>query len=168
MLMLVALPAFSQTRRRSTQGRRPARPSASAPAAASTQAAEVRAGAERIAIQLQNLTRFIYLFGRLSNFVEASEQIQKQGAVKSSEVEQLEKTKSGLREGVRNMRAGLTDLESYFESTPAVRRFYPNVVGVVDGAAAAEQFVAAGQYDQAGRSLLGVANKLADALLNIR
>ncbi|MEJ7713038.1 MAG: hypothetical protein WKF84_25150 [Pyrinomonadaceae bacterium] len=94
--------------------------------------------------------------------------MQQQAGLDSSQVPQLEKTKSGLRDGIRNVRAGLADLESYFETTPTLRRFYPSVVGVVDGTAAAEQLAAAGQYDQAGRSLLSVANKLADALVEIR
>ncbi|MEJ7616184.1 MAG: hypothetical protein WKF30_04255 [Pyrinomonadaceae bacterium] len=127
----------------------------------------MRLGAERVSEQLKNLTRFVYLFGRISNGVEASEQLQKQANLGNSQVPQLEKMKSGLRDGVRNVRAGLIDLEAYFEKTPAVRRFYPQVAGVADGAAVAEQLATAGQYDQAGRSLLGVAVKLADALIGM-
>lgn len=158
----------AQTRRRSARRSPRAAGGASAASSAAAQNAEIRAGAERVATQVQNLTRFIYLYGRISNGVEASEQMRRQGGANAGEAPQLEKTKTGMRDGVRNLRAGLIDLESYFETTPAVRRFYPQVVGISDSAAVAEQQVGAGQYDQAGRSLIAIVNKLSDALVQIR
>jgi hypothetical protein len=127
----------------------------------------VREGAERVNEQIKNLTRFLYLFGRISNGIETTEQLQAQERAGGGNA-QLERTKSGLLDSVRNVRAGLDDLENYFESTPAVRRYYGNVVGVASAAADAEAQAVAGQYDQAGRSLIGAINKLSDALLSMR
>jgi hypothetical protein len=162
LILLFPVSGLAQKRRRST-GRAP-RP------AANTSLADTQAGAARVAEQIKNLTRFLYLFGRISNGIETTEQMaaQERGRRTGTGSPQLEKTKSGLLDSIRNVRAGLEDLESYFESTPAVRKYYGNVAGVASAAASAESQASAGQYDQAGRALLGAVNKLSDALLLMR
>lgn len=163
LILLFPVSGLAQKRRRST-GRAP-RP------AANTSIADTQAGAARVAEQIKNLTRFLYLFGRISNGIETTEQLQAQERGRragNGSSPQLEKTKSGLLDSLRNVRAGLEDLESYFESTPAVRKYYGNVAGVASAAASAESQASAGQYDQAGRALLGAVNKLSDALLLMR
>lgn len=163
--------ATAQRRRRQV-AKRPARPAA---AAASAATADSREAAEKVSDQIKNLTRFLYLFGRLSNGLEMSEeqsaqqqQQRQRGRGGDNAQDGLERTKSGLLESVRNVRLGLEDLESYFESTPAARRYYANVAGVASDAGNAEAHVSAGEYDQAGRSLIGVVNKLIDVLAQIR
>jgi hypothetical protein len=59
-------------------------------------------------------------------------------------------------------------LEIDFRTTPELQRYYIGLAGVAEGAATAEDFAAANKFDQAGRSLLGVVNRLTDVLLAMR
>ena len=63
---------------------------------------------------------------------------------------------------------GLDKLEIDFRSNPVLQGYYYKLAGVADGAAKAEQMAAAGQFDQGGRALLGVINRLTDVLLDMK
>jgi hypothetical protein len=65
------------------------------------------------------------------------------------------------------VREGLDKLELDFRSNPELNRYYIKLAGVASGAAKAEDLAAANQFDQAGRSLLEVVNRLADVLLEM-
>ena len=59
----------------------------------------------------------------------------------------------------------MDQLEIYFRNTPELQRYYVKLVGSAAGAADAEAQAAAGHFDQAGRTLLGVVNRLTDVLV---
>jgi hypothetical protein len=59
-------------------------------------------------------------------------------------------------------------LEIYFRSTPGLQSYYLKLAGSAEGAATAENLAASGRFDQAGRTMLGVANRLTDVLLIMR
>jgi hypothetical protein len=52
--------------------------------------------------------------------------------------------------------------------TPELQPYYINLAGVAQGAATAEQQATSNQFDQAGRSLIGVVSRLTDVLLAMR
>ena len=66
------------------------------------------------------------------------------------------------------MREGLDQLEIFFRSTPDLEQYYLKLAGSAAGAATAEDQAAAGHFDQAGRTMLGVVNRLTDVLLAMR
>jgi hypothetical protein len=62
----------------------------------------------------------------------------------------------------------LDQLEVDFRTNPALQPFYIKLAGSAAGAASAEQAAEAGQYEQSGRELLNVVNRLTDVLLAMR
>jgi hypothetical protein len=164
-VLLLATTCVSQTRKRKTTGRAPTN---STPSAATTAVAQVRTdAATRVANQVKNLTAFLYLLGGVSKRIEEID-----AAAKSTEnatvVQQNEQNKTKLRSAFTDFRVGLDQLEIYFRSTPGLQSYYLKLAGSAEGAATAENLAASGRFDQAGRTMLGVANRLTDVLLIMR
>ncbi len=160
-LVVLAPSTFSQTRSRSS------RPKASTTTLASQRTAQVRTqGATRIADQIKNLSRFMYLLGGVTSSIAAVEDAaRKSGA---SPADQTAQSKAQVRATIQNIKDGLDKLEVDFRATPELQPYYIKLAGVAAGAATAEEKAAANQFDAAGRQLLNVVNRLTDVLLLMR
>jgi hypothetical protein len=163
MLLLVSTAAFAQTRRRTS--RAPATPkqtSAQASAEARTN------GATRVAEQIKNLTRFVYLLGGVAKGIEQVDEAARRNEASPAALDQNTKNKAAVKASLQNVREGLDQLEIFFRSSPELERYYLKLAGSASGAATAEDQAAAGHFDQAGRTMLGVVNRLTDVLLAMR
>jgi ATP-dependent Lon protease len=167
-LLLLPAPLFAQSRQRRTTSKRSTQRS-SRTADSSQRAVEERsAGAARVADQIKVLTRFLYLLGGVAKGIEAADAAARAGEATPQQVEQTQRSKASVKESMRNVREGLDNLEIDFRAKPELLRYYTKLAGVAAGAAAAEDQAAANQFDQAGRSLLSVVNRLTDVLLEMR
>jgi hypothetical protein len=138
-------------------------------AAATPKAGEIqRAGAARVAEQIKVLTRFIYLLGGVAKGLEGVDDAARRNEASPAVVEQATRNKATVRNSIQNVREGLDKLEIEFRTTPELQRYYIRLAGVASGAATAEDFAAANQFDKAGRTLLEVVNRLTDVLLEMR
>ena len=162
--MLSSVTATSQTRRRSTPKR------GASSTFAEKQQAEIRAGREQIAGQIKTLTQFLYLFGGISKSIETAEQVNRNHEESSvgMSADRIEQNKTKLKDSIKNVRAGLEQLESSFRLNPVLQAYYPNFAGVARLGQTAESQAAANSFDQAGRTLIAAVNKLADALVALR
>lgn len=158
-LTVISSTAAAQTRRRS------ARPS-STPIARRSEV--VSAGAVRVADQLKNLTRYLYLLGGVAKGIEAVDAAARRNEVSPSVIDQTKKSKATVRTTLQNVRLGLDKLEVDFRNNPELNRYYIRLAGAAAGAAAAEEQAAANEFDRAGRTLLDVVNRLTDVLLEMR
>jgi FlaG/FlaF family flagellin (archaellin) len=162
-LLTLSATASSQTRRRSTRAQ-------TAPKQTSTQAnTEARTvGATRVAEQIKNLTRFVYLLGGVAKGIEQVEEAARKNEASPAALDQNNKNKATVKASLENVRAGLDQLEIDFRGTPELEQYYLKLAGSASGAATAEDQAAAGHFDQAGRTMLGVVNRLTDVLLAMR
>jgi hypothetical protein len=128
---------------------------------------EVRAGATRVADQIKVLTRFIYLLGGVAKGIEAVDEAVRRHEASPALLEQAQRNKATVKTSIQSVREGLDKLEIDFRTTPGLQRYYIKLAGVAAGAADAEQFAANNRLDEAGRSLLGVVNRLTDVLLEM-
>jgi len=162
LLVLLSIPAASQTKRRS-----PKKPVTSFE---EKQQAEIRAGREQIAAQIKNLSQFLYLFGGISKGIEIAERAKnnRDESIAAMSPEQIGQSKAKLRDSIAGVRTGLDKLESSFRLNPVLQSYYPSLSGVARIAQTAETQAAAGNFDQAGRSLIASVSKLTDALLALR
>lgn len=155
--LLLTLPAVSsaQTRGRRTPQRR------RAPASASRlDQTKVNAVRLQLAELNKDLTRFLYLYGRLSKDLELTNA---QGG--SDDV--TGRAKASLVENIRAMGDRLDKLESQFRFTPGLERHYRSLEGVSRQAETAIREVNANRFDQAGRTLLTVTTRLTDTLTEL-
>lgn len=156
--------ALGQTRSRTTKrATQPAKPSAQqASAEAKT------TGATKVADQIKNLTRFVYLLGGVAKGIEQVDEAARKKEASPAALQQNEQNKATVKTSLRNVREGLDQLEIYFRATPGLLDYYLKLAGSASGAADAEDQAAAGHFDQSGRTLLGVVNRLTDVLLVMR
>jgi len=165
-LLLLPAESFAQGRQRTTTRRNTQKTTRTD---TSQKTADARAnGATRVAEQIKILTRFLYLLGGVSKGIEAADAAAQRGEANQAQIAQTAESKAKVKDSLRNVREGLDKLEIDFRATPELQRYYTSLAGVAAGAANAEDQAAAGQFDQAGRSLLGVVNRLTDVLLEMR
>ena len=165
-LLLTSAPLVAQNRQRTTSSRRSTQKSR--PDNTQKAADERIAGATRVADQIKVLTRFLYLLGGVAKGIEAADVAARAGDVTPALSEQTERSKATVKQSLRNVREGLDNLEIDFRAKPELLRYYTKLAGAAAGAAKAEDQAAANQFDQAGRSLLAVVNRLTDVLLEMR
>jgi len=169
VICLLALPAtaLAQTRARTATKRTTS--SRGQKGAADQAAVEARTGgAMKVADQIKNLTRFVYLLGGVAKGIEQVDEAARKNEASPTALQQNEQNKTTVKTSLRNVREGLDQLEIYFRSTPELEGYYLKLAGSASGAATAEDLAAAGRFDQAGRTLLGVVNRLTDVLLAMR
>ena len=160
LILLAPSTAFSQTRSRSS------RQKSTAPTA-NQRAVQVRTqGATRVADQIKNLTKFMYILGGVTSSIAAVEDAARRSG--ASPADQTAKQKAIVRTTIQNIREGLDKLEIDFRATPELQPYYIKLAGVAAGAATAEERAAANQFEEAGRQLLNVVNRLTDVLLLMR
>lgn len=170
-LLLLPATTFAQTRQRSNRRSSAVRANSSQrnTATETENVNRVRtAGAGRVAEQIKILTRFLYLLGGVAKGIETVDAAAQRNEASPAVIEQNEKSKTSVKNSLRNVREGLDKLEIDFRATPELLRYYTRLAGVAAGAATAEEQAASNQFDQAGRSLLGVVNRLTDVLLEMR
>jgi hypothetical protein len=123
-----------------------------------------RDAAQRVAGQLKTLTQFLYLYSGVIKQLAAADEAMKTGQPSNDLVAAAERNKRTLRESIHNVQLGLERIENDFGNNPSLRAYYHTVLGVSSIGAQAVQQADAGQFDQAGRSLLRVSERLTDAL----
>jgi LAS superfamily LD-carboxypeptidase LdcB len=163
-LVLLSTTALSQTRSRTTtkRGTSTSKTSkASASQAAAATAAVKTDGATKVANQIKNLTTFLYLLGGVAKNLEALDAAAKSGQPSPT----VERNKATLKASFEDFRVGLDQIEIYFRGKPELEPYYVKLAGSAAGAADAEAQAAAGHFDQAGRKLLLVVNRLTDVLV---
>jgi len=154
-----AAPAPAQTRTRRTapasSQRRKTTPA--------TRLDQTRFNAQRLELAglSKDLTRFLYLYGRLSKDLELT-------AGQSGSADAASQAKAGLIRSIGDMRDRLDQLEGHFRFEEGLRTQFQTLQGVSASAEQAAQAAGANRFDQAGRILLEVANKLTDVLLEMQ
>jgi hypothetical protein len=163
-LLLLPITSFAQSR-----NRRSSRGTATPAASTAQQATAIRnEGAAKIAVQIKNLTAFLYRLGGVAKGLQELDAAAKAANASPAVVQQNEQSKARIKASFADFRVGLDNLEIYFRSTPGLQSYYLKLAGSAEGAANGEALAAAGQFDQAGRSLLNVVNRLTDTLAVMR
>ncbi len=164
-LLMLSTTGLSQTRSRTTRRSGTAKTTTSS----SDQATAIRnEGAAKVAIQIKNLSAFLYLLGGVAKGMQELDAAAKSGNASPAAMQQNEQNKARIKASFEDFRVGLDNLEIYFRSTAGLQSYYLKLAGSAEGAANAENLAAAGQFDRAGRSLLDVVNRLTDTLAIMR
>ena len=165
LLSTAAAPAaLAQTRTRrsapSTQRRRAPATTQRPGAASPLEATRTNAVRLQLAELNKDLTRFLYVYGRLSKDLELT-------GAQAESADATRQARARLIESFRTMSNRLDQLEGQVRFTPGLERQYRSLQGVSGRAAQAESNAAAGRFDAAGRILVEVAATLTDVLLEM-
>ncbi|MGI8494341.1 MAG: hypothetical protein ACR2L1_03370 [Pyrinomonadaceae bacterium] len=160
-LLCLTITATAQKRRKTT--RKTAKPAATAAAAPTF--AEIRAGAQKVSIQVKNVSKFIYLLGSIAQGIEDVDRAVKDGKATRVAADQNAKNKENVLTTLRNLRAGLVALEIEFRTNAALRSYLRKIQGISEISGAAEDQAAGGHFRESGKTLLQVIEKLSDTLV---
>ncbi|MBX7171160.1 MAG: hypothetical protein K1X72_09390 [Pyrinomonadaceae bacterium] len=136
-----------------------------APATTTLNTAEIKAGADKVSIQIKNVSKFVYLLGGIARTIEDLDKEAKTRKISQTAIDANNKNKQAVIQGIQNIRAGLVALEIEFRTKPALRNYQFQISGISDLAANAEDQAANGQITESGKTLLLVIEKLSDTLV---
>lgn len=126
--------------------------------------ADEKKGSEKVAIQIKNLSKFLYTLGGVARGIEDIDKDIRAGKASSEVDRQNREFKRQIIQSIRNLRAGLVTLEADFRIKPELRPFLIQIQGISNISGTAEDQALDGQFTESGRTLLFVIEKLADTL----
>jgi hypothetical protein len=162
ILVLVAFAFSVQAQRRTKKSTTPKTTAAATTAAA---AAEIRAGAEKVSAQLNNVAKFNYFLGRIATGLEDMDAAARKTPLREPTLSKHRTNRGDVVQGIRNLRAGLAALEVEFRTKPSLKRFEFQISGIADLVGQSEDLAAGGRFTEGGRVLLQVIQKLSDTLV---
>ena len=158
-LLCLTFSANAQKRRTTSKKPKPA-----ATATTTFAATEIKAGAEKVSIQLKNVSKFIYNLGGVARVIEDLDKEIAAGKASRNAPDLNARNKQAVVTTIANLRAGLVALEIEFRTKPALRNYLFKIQGISDMSGTAEDQASGGQLTQSGKTLLLVIEKLADTL----
>jgi type II secretory pathway pseudopilin PulG len=164
--LLAPASALAQKKRTSTRTTT-AQKNAAAAAAAKAAQEEVATARQRVAAQIKTLSQFLYLLGGINKTIENADRAAAKGRVPDSATASTQRSKDTVVDSIKNVRLGLQKLESDFQTSPNLLKYSLLIEGISVVAQGAEGQAASGKFDDAGRTLLTVVNKLADAMTSM-
>jgi hypothetical protein len=124
-------------------------------------AAQIKEGSEKVAIQIKNVSKFIYVLGGAAQGIEA---LDKDTRANQAARATNEKNKKEVLQAIRNLRAGLIALEVEFRTKATLKAHLVHIEGIANLSAQSEDLAMAGRYVESGKPLLIVVEKLSDTL----
>jgi hypothetical protein len=125
---------------------------------------EVRTGREKVDNQRVNVSLFVDRLGPIAQSIEDFEASAKANPPASSAAAANDTNKQKVVTAIRNLKAGLADLESEFRTKPALQKYLPSIQGITDLASRSEDDALAGRFVASKDPLRQVLQKLTDAL----
>lgn len=114
----------------------------------------------KIADRVKTLSQFLYLYGRLSKDLELT-------GTQAGSNDTVTKSRAALVANIGNVRQGLDDLVAQFRSTPGLEQQSAALGSAAQRAADAQSQASAGQFYQAGLTLVEVVRQLTDVLIEM-
>jgi hypothetical protein len=125
---------------------------------------EVRAAREKVTTQRDNVNRFIDVLGPIAQGIETLDESSKTKRLPQATVDRNEANKQKVVQAIRNLKAGLSDLETEFRTKSELQKYLPKIQGITGLAAQAEDSAIAGKFVASKEPLRNAAQKLTDTL----
>ena len=125
---------------------------------------EVRAARDKVDTQLSNVNVWLNKYGPIALNLDAAVADEKNGKLSAKTTQAIDASRNKVVASIRDLKTGLTDLESKFRTTAVLSRYLPMIQGITDLAARSEDAAVAGQFVAAKDPLRDVTKKLTDTL----
>ena len=157
----------AQAQKRKPVRKRATTTAKTAAATAAANAAEVRSSAEKVSVQIKNVTKFVYLLGGIAKNIEDIDRDAKARKLSQTALNLNDTNKKAVLQSLRNLTAGLAALETEFRAKPALRNYNFPIQGISDMSLQAESLASDGQFTESGKMLLSIVEKLSDTLVGL-
>jgi len=171
VIVLIALGAASQARsiaqqkqQPKQQQKRPTRGVKPTP----TPTPDMRAEASEVAAQIKNVSNFIYIYGKVVNGLEVADDQAKSNQASPETQAKIKESKATLIAKIKDVRIGLEDLANNFQANPRLQVQYLKLAYATEAALNAERLAATGRYNDAGKYLVTVVERLTDTIISMR
>ncbi len=135
------------------------------PTNTTNESADIKKGAEDVAIQLKNVSKFVFVLGGVAKGIEDIDKAVKEGKASREIADKNVQFKSDVLASIRALRAGLIRLDVDFRANPALRNYQVNLQNIAGLSARAEDLALAGRFSDSGKELLLVVENLTDTLV---
>lgn len=125
----------------------------------------VTKGQRDVAIQLKNVSKFVFVLGGVASGIEAIDKDIRAGKASKEIADKNAQFKDDTITSIRALRAGLIRLDVDFRANPALRKYMVNLQNVSGLSARAEDLALAGRFNDSGKELLLVVEALTDTLV---
>lgn len=128
------------------------------------QKAEISDAIKTTTEQLKRLNRFIFILGGVADGIEKVDEEIRQGKATRAVIDQNDRNKDTVMQSIRNLRAGIVNLEVEFKAKESLRIYSGSVAGITQMMGVAEDQVGDGKVREAGRTLLMISERLIDTI----
>jgi hypothetical protein len=125
---------------------------------------EVRTARDKVDAQRSNVNLFVDRLGPIAQAIETLDTSAKTKTLPKVTLDVNEENKQKVIGAIRNLRQGLTDLESEFRTKPTLQKYLTSIQGITDLAAQAEDDAIAGRFVGSKDPLRQISQKLTDTL----
>jgi hypothetical protein len=171
VIVLIAIGAASQARsiaqqkqqpkqhqKRSTRGAKPT----------PTPTTDMRGEASQVAAQIRKVSNFIYIYGKVVNSLEVADEQAKNDQTSPKAQALYKENKDKLVASIGGLRAEMEDLANGFQANPRLQVQYLKLSYATEAAINAERLAAAGRFNDAGKYLVTVVERLTDTIISMR
>jgi hypothetical protein len=170
-IVLIALgavsqaPSFAQQQQKQKQRQKKPTPGAKPKP---TPTPDMREEASQVATQIRNVSNFIYIYGKVVNGLQVADEQTKNNLASPETQARNKENKDKLIISINKLRAGLENLANGFQANPRLQVQYLKLSYATEASHDAERLAAAGRYEEAGRSLVTVVERLTDTIISMR
>ncbi|MFN0278306.1 MAG: hypothetical protein ACKVRN_06855 [Pyrinomonadaceae bacterium] len=125
---------------------------------------DVRVAREKVANQHANVKMFVDRLGPVAQEIENIDSSAKTRRLTKAALDQNEANKQKVITAIRNLKIGLTDLETEFRTKSSLKKYLSNIQGITELAADSEDMAIAGKFVMSKEPLRSVTQKLTDTL----
>lgn len=126
--------------------------------------ADEKAAKVKVSNQLSNVNRFIDILGPIAQSIEALDKEAKTRKLSKAANDANELNKQKVILAIRNLRTGLTSLESDFRTKPSLSKYLMQIQGIADLSARSEDSALAGRFVASKEPLRSIAQRLTDTM----
>jgi hypothetical protein len=169
LILICGLPSSIQAQK-TTQKKTPAKRRVAKPVPTPTPAAlpDMHPEASKVATQINNISLFLYTYGKVVNSLEIADQEAKRNQPPPDVLAKNKASKTALINNIAALRAGLTTLMKEFQGSTRLQVQYLKISFATESVVGAERLVSAGRYDEAGKALVQTIERLTDVMLSMR
>jgi len=134
------------------------------PATTVTSVLEIKDGADKVSVQLKNVTKFLYALGGIASGIEQIDKDAKTKTLAKAALDLNQANKLKVMQAIRNLRAGIAALEVEFRTRTPLRKYLLQLQGITQLSEECEDLASAGNFSESGKPLLALVERLADTL----
>lgn len=155
--------SLAQTKKRTQRRRAPAAEPAPKPTVI-----DMRPEALAVAEQLKNVSKFIFIYGKIVNGLEVAEEQTKRGQMTPAAAAKNKQTREALIASISSLRTGIEGVSKTLQANSRMQVQYLKLSYASEATASAEQLAIAGRFDDAGKALVTAVERLTDTILSMR